>query len=121
LVGLSTAAPGAGAADSASAATCQSWGAQPPNAEDRGTYLTGVTATSDCNGWAVGYYNGMANQTLIEHWDGTSWTIQPAPGAGNFDGALYGAAAISSTSAWAAGNDASGRLSPEQTLVAHCR
>ena len=89
LVGLSTAALGAGAADSASAATCQSWGAQPPSAEDRGTYLTGVTATSGCNGWAVGYYNGMANQTLIEHWDGTSWTIQPAPGAGNFDDVAY--------------------------------
>ena len=27
----------------------------------------------------VGSLNGGAYQTLIEHWDGTSWTVVPSP------------------------------------------
>jgi hypothetical protein len=43
-------------------------------------FLYGAAATSPANAWAVGYYsNGTAYQSLIEHWDGVSWTTVPSP------------------------------------------
>jgi hypothetical protein len=42
--------------------------------------LSGVVATSPTNAWAVGYYNnGNAVQTLVEHWNGKKWSVQPSP------------------------------------------
>ena len=88
--------------------------------------LTRVTclAPSDC--WAVGnagptqqnpnflpIYPGNApgDQGLIEHWDGTSWTITPSaayPSPGG--GYLYGLACVSDADCWASGatTDSSG-------------
>jgi len=42
--------------------------------------LQGVTCVSASDCWAVGYHdNGSYYQTLIEQWDGNSWTIIPSP------------------------------------------
>jgi len=35
--------------------------------------LTGVSAFSDSNAWAVGFSSGFADG-VIEHWDGVAWT-----------------------------------------------
>src|SRR4029077_7856572 len=45
------------------------------------SYLTGVTCASAADCWAVGAYtpSGLANQTLIEHFDGTSWSLATSP------------------------------------------
>jgi hypothetical protein len=68
--------------------------------------LDGVSATSSSNAWAVGAYsNGTADQTLIEHWNGSIWAQVPSPdpgGATNLN-TLTGVTATSSTSAWAVG------------------
>ena len=43
--------------------------------------LFGLTRASASDCWAVGRYsnsNGLF-RTLIEHWDGTSWTVANAP------------------------------------------
>jgi hypothetical protein len=57
-----------------------------------GAILITVSCTSDASCTAVGYYSpGPPNDTdaeLIEHWDGTTWSIQPA-------GTPYGASATS--------------------------
>src|SRR5438128_5538070 len=50
-------------------------------------YLNGVTCVSASDCWAVGYYNNGSGgsgvgQTLIEHWNGTSWSIVPSPNVG---------------------------------------
>jgi hypothetical protein len=120
-LGLAAAALGAGAADTASAATCQSWGAQPPSAENKSTYLTGIAATSNCNGWAVGYYDAGrgANQTLIEHWDGAAWTAQATtnPGGSSQPNELNGVSAASSTHAWAVGRYYNASAGAYQTLI----
>src|SRR5476651_240976 len=51
--------------------------------------LNGVAAIADNDAWAVGYAsNGVANRTLIEHWDGSNWTIVPSPNANNSDNFL---------------------------------
>ena len=44
-------------------------------------FLSGVTCTSASQCWAVGYYvNGSGfGQTLIEQWDGTSWSVVASP------------------------------------------
>jgi hypothetical protein len=43
--------------------------------------LTGVTALSATDAWAVGYYVKGAYRTLILHWAGTAWTKVPNPNA----------------------------------------
>src|SRR5689334_10210569 len=51
--------------------------------DSNGTQLSGVAATSSSNAWAVGdYFNGASDQTLIEHWNGTAWKVQPSPDPG---------------------------------------
>jgi hypothetical protein len=43
-------------------------------------FLNDVTCASASDCWSVGYYNnGSVAQTLIEHWNGTSWSIVPSP------------------------------------------
>ena len=45
------------------------------------------------NVWAVGYYDTEnGHRTLIEHWDGTSWSIVPSPNEGAHSNALEGVA-----------------------------
>jgi len=44
--------------------------------------LSGVTCVSASECWAVGYYftgDNFVDQTLIERWDGTSWSIVSSP------------------------------------------
>src|SRR5206468_3643353 len=71
--------------------------------------LYGVTcvSTSDC--WAVGYYNVNGSdasliQTLIERWDGTSWTIVPSPNTSITQrSVLAGVTCVSASDCWAVG------------------
>jgi len=69
--------------------------------------LEGVAAVSSSSVWACGQTldtNGLGFTNLIEHWDGTSWTISPvAPGNG-FAG-LSAMLAFPSGSVYAAGSD----------------
>jgi len=108
------------AAGGALAATCTATGAQPPNVGTHDNSLTGVAALSSCNAWAVGYYStGTADQTLIEHWNGTSWQVVPSPdpgGSANYN-ALADVAAISAADVWAVGTYSNGTA--DQTLIEH--
>jgi hypothetical protein len=63
--------------------------------------LNGVTAASANDVWAVGMIinPGSTYRTLVEHWDGSVWTVVPSPGAGS----LNGVAALSANDAWAVG------------------
>src|SRR5690242_20524485 len=47
------------------------------------TALTSVARVAPNDVWAAGYYSPEANKvnTLLEHWDGTAWTIIPSPNA----------------------------------------
>ena len=60
------------------AATCGSWNIIPsPNPGVGNESLYGITAVSVNDVWAVGntQNNGVGNpETLIEHWDGISWS-----------------------------------------------
>src|SRR5205823_6322194 len=65
--------------------------------------LYGVAAISANDVWAVGYYsnNGVyGGQTLVEHWNGSSWTIVPSPNPGRLNNFLNAVAAVSANDVW---------------------
>jgi hypothetical protein len=103
----------------ATASPCVSWtGVQPLNPSSSSNDLTGAAVLSSCNAWAVGtYFNGTANQTLIEHWNGSSWKQVSSPNPGGSADVLNGVAATSSSNAWAVGSSLNGTAT--QTLVLH--
>lgn len=75
-----------------------------PYGETPFAYLDAVAASAPNDVWAVGdYYKFGSPYTLIEHFDGTSWSIIPSPNASQTWDQLSGVAANSSTDAWAAG------------------
>src|SRR5206468_7754100 len=66
-----------------------------------------VSATSSSDVWAVGFActgscSSSNAQTLIEHWNGSAWSIVASPNV-NTNTYLYGVAALSASDAWAAG------------------
>jgi len=79
-------------------------------------FLTGVSAASSAEVWAVGR-SGRHPIPVIEHWNGSSWTLVPSPSvtAGNAQDVLGGVSAIGSSDVWAVGF--SSVLSTSQTLA----
>lgn len=77
-----------------------------PNPRGAGYRLLGVSADSPTDAWAVGSNrdrSSFAGETLILHWDGTSWSQVPSPNPSR-DNSLVGVSANSPTDAWAVGN-----------------
>jgi hypothetical protein len=67
--------------------------------------LNAVAATSASNAWAVG--SAGSGETLIERWNGRTWTRVPSPSPAN--SSLTGVAATSASNAWAVGSAGSGK------------
>ena len=68
--------------------------------------LTGVSALSRTDVWAVGYHSTVAGrQALILHWDGSEWTRFPIPDPPGARGGptLTAVSASSASNAWAVG------------------
>ena len=68
--------------------------------------LNGIVALAADNIYAVGYKpatNG-AVQTLIEHFDGSAWTVVPSPNANNTGNVLASVSANSPDDVWAVGD-----------------
>lgn len=77
-----------------------------PNAPMDWNRLYGVAATSTNDVWAVGTSQDVAYvplRTLIQHWDGTEWSIVPSPSPGTVFNELRAVAAVSANDAWAVG------------------
>ena len=70
--------------------------------------LFGVTCASASECWSVGYYYDPIthiNHTLIDRWDGTSWSIVNSPDtSANRDNLLFGVTCVSASDCWAVGN-----------------
>ena len=52
-----------------------------PNTSAPDNILQSVAVTSATDAWAVGFsfnFSNFASGNLIEHWNGTNWTIVPA-------------------------------------------
>src|SRR5439155_1418407 len=83
--------------------------------------LSSVTCAAATDCWAVGqYYNSDADieQTLIEHWDGTSWSSFSSPNGGSSDNYLFDVTCTSGSNCWAVGWYETGNSSV-QTLIEH--
>ena len=86
----------------------------PPSSDPLFDYqINAIDAISPTNVWAVGeagdnvarYFSsggGTPSATLIEHYNGTSWSIVPSPATGTAP-SLTGVAALSASAVWAAG------------------
>lgn len=105
-------------ARSAPAGACRSWVHKAsPNVGTGDNNLYGVAAISASNAWAVGgYFVGASTVTLIEHWNGKSWSVVSSPNVGTGD-LLYGVYAVSAADVWAAGSYFNGTAG--QTLIEH--
>jgi hypothetical protein len=107
-----------------SAPACQAWtGVQPLNPGTSANVLSSVAVISACNVWVVGSDSsgGGTAQTLIEHWNGSAWTVVASPDPGSAGNFLTGVQAASPTDIWAVGSfipgpDLSGGIS---TLIVH--
>jgi hypothetical protein len=76
-----------------------------PNVGLNENSLLGVSELPNGHAWAVGYYVNATyqQQTLIERYDGTVWSVVPSPSPGARQNILYGVAAVSDTDVWAVG------------------
>lgn len=94
-----------------------------PNPGSSDNDLNGVATVSGNDVWAVGTYsNGGTNppRTLIEHWNGTSWTIISSPNAGSKTSVLTGIVVLSADDIWAVGLAyQNGHSQSYQTLIEH--
>jgi hypothetical protein len=76
-----------------------------PGGSNAVSELTGVSALTASDAWAVGSYGTFGAATLALHWNGTSWTQVPTPNPG-FPSApndLTAVSAASASDAWAVG------------------
>jgi hypothetical protein len=83
-----------------------------PVVDGKENLLNGLAVLSPTDAWAVGSAldASFSGRTLIQHWDGASWTIVPSPnpsesGVGSN---LLDVAAVSATEVWAVGDDDQG-------------
>jgi hypothetical protein len=90
-----------------------------PNALVPKASLHSVTCVSASDCWAVGSsFSGSVTQTLIEHWDGTSWAIVTSPNTSTtLSNGLVGVTCVSASDCWAVGF--ASNSSADQTLVEH--
>ncbi len=90
-----------------------------PNVGTNTNELNAVAAVSANDVWAVGLYNnGSANQTLVEHWDGTAWSVISSPNLGTSQN-VYGVAAVSANDVWAVGSYYDNNVGRSQPLAEH--
>jgi hypothetical protein len=80
--------------------------------------LVAVRATSATNAWAVGSYHNSSDvsQTLILHWNGTTWTQVASPSPAQ-SSSLTSVAATSAGDAWAVGFYYTGTA--DQSMILH--
>jgi hypothetical protein len=87
--------------------------------------LFGVAALTANNVWAVGWDQSIfssgaeSKQTLVEHWDGTTWTAVPSPNPSPALSKLFGVTAVTAHNAWAVGEYTYSATVPAQTLIEH--
>lgn len=102
----------------------QRWHVVPSLNIDGMNRLYAITALSANDIWAVGEARGYSyssgSQTLIEHWDGTSWKLVPDQGTQFREGTLVTVTAFSPENVWAAGYaPTNGGAMPAGSLLEH--
>jgi hypothetical protein len=94
-----------------------------PNPPRSSNTLYAISALSSHDAWAVGSQQlvNSPSQNLILHWDGTAWTIVPAPKVGTDYNLLNSVAQIAGTTqAWTVGVQFSGTGSEGAFTASYC-
>src|SRR5438046_78354 len=90
------------------------------NAGRQANSLSSGAAVADNDVWAVGWaFNQslFAYRTLIEHWNGTRWSLMRSPNVTNGYNLLNGVAVVAANDVWTVGQAANGNT--YNTLVEH--
>ena len=74
--------------------------------------LTGVSASSGSDAWAVGFIvnSGHVRTTLLEHWNGSAWSQDTADEIQGYQDRLAGVVDLGPGNAWAVGTAGGGAL-----------
>jgi hypothetical protein len=93
---------------------------EPASPGSKNNDLIGVAVLAAGNAWAVGtdaYADAGAQggQTLVEHWNGTAWSVVPSPDPTDAGDFLTAVSAVSPSAIWAVGEYESGGQS--RTLI----
>ncbi len=82
--------------------------------------LSGVSAVSGSNAWAVGeHLAGGAVDTRVLHWNGSGWSKVESPNPSSEGNYLNGVSAVSGSNAWAVGYYYSPSKQGDFTLILH--
>ena len=77
-----------------------------PNGQRGINELHGVSALAENDVWAVGESTDterVTSATLVEHWNGTQWSVIPSPNPSSTQNMLNAVAAVSTNDVWAVG------------------
>lgn len=94
----------------------------PTPAQSTISSLSAVAIVATDNVWAVGgyYSKDMGQMNLIEHWNGTNWSIVSSPNASSSDyNALSSISVLSASNIWAVGGYVGVGKHPQRTLIEH--
>jgi hypothetical protein len=97
------------------------WSITPGPSAPAGSYLYAVSCVSVTSCKAVGFISGLVEGTLIESWNGTTWSVDNgSPNGNGFSSRLFGVSCVSATSCKAVGSyllNNSGVPGKAQTLI----
>src|SRR5439155_1501162 len=94
------------------------WTEVPGGAAPHPSALNGIAAVSANDIWAVGSWGQNGGQGLIEHWDGTNWSVVNGPTANS--SALLSLKAFATDDVWAVGwKDYDGNQFTASTFTLH--
>ena len=99
----------------------RAWSFVQPDQVSINNVLEGVTTVSSNDAWAVGSRErggGSRDRSLIEHWDGNTWSLVVIPDPPDSD-LLSSVAAISANDVWAVGSRVSSNGVRLQPLAMH--
>jgi len=101
-------------------ASVSSWMLVPsPSIGSARSVLADVDILTSEDAWTVGHsfdQTRSADRALVQHWDGTRWSIVPTPDTGTGWEALSGIAALGPKDIWAVGYT-SDRFGPQRPLI----
>jgi hypothetical protein len=82
--------------------------------------LFSASATSPSDAWAAGEQQGADGKfmTLVEHWDGSSWSVSASANPGDAGDSFYGVFARSASDVWAVGQSLSSS-GTDRALIEH--
>jgi len=92
-----------------------------PNVGTNGSLTDSLAAVSANDIWTVGFYNNSKNQqqNLVEHWNGTKWSVVRVPNTGAGGDGFNHIGIVSANDMWAVGNYVTGS-GLAKNLIEHC-